>query len=274
MNSAFEQFDLTGKTVLITGGATGIGFAISRALAKSGAKVMMAARREEVLKKAADELMADPEIGTVLWHRVDLSDRDSVKALSDHAIKTMGGVDIFIGNACMKVAQRIDDITSDALDEQIRANLVSNIELTRDLLPHMRKKKWGRFIYCSSNGSIRGAGNEMLSVYGIVKSGLNALAMYVAAEAGRDGITANAPIIGATMTDMMKEHLDQFNDEEKRFFTNTIAEMSCVGRVADPKEIAGLIQLLVSNAGSYITGALIPIDGGATTLIRPNPIAG
>lgn len=123
MKAAFKKFDLTGKTALITGGATGIGLELTRALAQSGAKVMIAARREGVLKKVAEELMAAPEIESILYRRVDLADQESVKALSDHAISTMCGVDIFIGNAAIDGLEFVDSISRSALDRPTSGQL-------------------------------------------------------------------------------------------------------------------------------------------------------
>jgi len=272
MASAFEQFNLKGKTALITGGATGLGYDMAKALAKSGATVMLAARRAEVLKAAAEKLMQEPDIGTVLWQRVDLNDRASVKELTRHAVAAMGGVDIFIGNAGAVAHERIDDITDDAMEQEIRVNLTANIELTRDLLPQMRKKKWGRFIYSSSRVSLGGSANEKLCMLGVTKAGLNALAKYVAAEAGRDGITANALLIGPFMTDILQGTFDSFDEASRQAFTKRLSAMSCVGRPGNPNEITGLVQLLASAAGNYITGALIPIDGGSSALINPVPV--
>jgi NAD(P)-dependent dehydrogenase (short-subunit alcohol dehydrogenase family) len=270
MNTALDHFDLTGRSVLITGGATGIGLAMTRALAGAGATVMMAARREDVLKEAAEALNSEPGSGEVLWHPVDLTDRASVKALSAHATATLDGVDVFIGNAGTEIQQTVDDITDDAIDHQIRVNLTANIELTRDLLPHMRRKRWGRFVYCSSAASRLGSANDLMSVYGAVKSGINGFARYVAAEAGRDGITANTLILGIYLTEMVEEHL---KDQEARHqFLVEVPAMVAVGRPAETHEIGGLIQLLASDASSYITGAELAVDGGMTTMLRPNPV--
>lgn len=261
--------DLTGKSVLITGGATGIGLAMTTALARAGATVMMAARRETVLREAAERLSAEGA-GEVLWHPVDLVDRDSVKALARQAQETLDGVDVFIGNAGTEVQQPIDALTDDAIDQQIRVNLTANIELTRELLPAMRKRGWGRLVYCSSAASQCGSANDLMSVYGAAKSGLNGFARYVAAEAGRDGVTANCLVLGIFLTEMVEAHL---HGEARRQFLVEVPSMVALGRPARPAEVGGLIQLLASDAGGYITGASLAIDGGMTAMLRPNPVA-
>jgi short-subunit dehydrogenase len=117
---AFKKFDLTGKTAVVTGGATGLGYYMTRGLMRSGAKVMMAARRENVLKEAAATLRTETKSGEVLYHTVDLNQRDTIKAFADHAIKTMGGVDIFIGNAGQDIFEAVDKITDPVIDQMFQ----------------------------------------------------------------------------------------------------------------------------------------------------------
>lgn len=274
MKDAFKKFDLSGKTALVTGGGTGIGYEMSKALALSGARVMIAARRESVLREAADRLNAELAHESVLCHPVDLSDRHSVKALAGHASATLKGVDIFIGNAGFEVQQRIDDLTDDAIDPQIRVNLTANIELTRAFLPHMREKRWGRVIYSSSAGSQLAGTDDMISVYGAAKSGINGFVKYVAAEGGYHGITANALILGMFQTDMAMDHLAHLPEDTRRALLQAFSSMVYVRRLGLPEEIGGLIQLLASDAGSYITATCIPVDGGFMSTMRPSTTGG
>lgn len=271
MNNGFSKFDLTGKTALVTGGATGLGLEMTRALLQSGAKVMMAARRENILKQVAQQISEELGVDTLSYHCVDLSRRDSVQALADHVIATFGGLDIFIGNAGMEAQQRIEDITDQAMDDTLRINLSANIELTRAFLPHMRKNKWGRIIYSSSEASEFGS-DDVLSVYGAAKSGLNAFARSVACEAGYDGITANTLVIGVFLTDMAMEHLnfEELGEEGMRELMEKYISMVPLRRPGMPSEIGGLIQLLASDAGSYISGVSIPIDGGWSAMMKPS----
>src|SRR5512137_3066637 len=102
---AFKKFELTGKTALVTGGGAGLGYNVTRALVHSGAKVMIAARRGHVLADAAKKLMEETPGSEVLWHVFDLSKRDTISDLASHAIKTMGGVDIYVGNAAQDFHQ-------------------------------------------------------------------------------------------------------------------------------------------------------------------------
>lgn len=277
MSNAFARFDLTGKTALVTGGATGMGYHIARALARSGARVMIAARRENLLKAAADRLNEDPLInGRVTWHPVDLADRASTKALADHASKTMGGVDIYVGNAAIPGYCPVDALTDESIDTMQRVNVTANIELVRAFLPHMRSKKWGRIIFISSAGSTIAPALEGLSMYGAAKAALESFARVVAAETGRDAITANSLVLGAFRTEMYQETFDMLEKQDGpgagKAFSNAIACMTALGHVGEPDDIEGAIQLLASDAGRYITGASIPVDAGMLIMMRPNPV--
>lgn len=269
IKDAFKMFDLTGRTALVTGGGTGLGYEMTKALVQSGARVMIAARREDVLKQAAEQLMSELSVDTVLYHGVDLMDRGSVKALADHALATLNGVDIFIGNAGIDAQQKIVDISDAVMDQTVRVNLLANVELTRELLPHMQKKKWGRVIYSSSVMSIVADAEDMTSVYGAAKNGLNAFARWVAAEGGSDGVTANSIVIGTFITDMGLAHLATLPEQARQNLIDAMTNMVFLRRAGKVEEIGGLIQLLASDAGGYITGTSVVIDGGITAAFRP-----
>lgn len=111
---AFERFDLTGRSAVVTGGGTGLGYFTARGLARSGARVMIAARRESVLKEAADRLTAEADGNQVCYHPVDLADRGSCRSLADAAANELGTVDIFVGNAAQDCLEPLVSITDDS----------------------------------------------------------------------------------------------------------------------------------------------------------------
>lgn len=268
MIAALEKFNLQGKTALVTGGSEGLGLEMARGLGQMGARVLIAARREEMLKHAAEELMADPEItAEVLWHRVDLADLTSIRELADYIDAEFGGVDIFVGNAGTEKVQYIGQIDTADAEHVIRVNLTSNIVLINSLVPGMRSKKWGRVIFSSSISGEFATANDGISVYGCTKAGINQLARYIAAEAGPDGVTANSLAIGAFETEMAQrvEATDPTG-----MFVNGNASATSIGRWGLPSELIGIVQLLASDAGSYITGAVIPVDGGISSTYRSN----
>ena len=271
MNSAFRKFDLAGKTAIVTGGATGLGYFMTRGLMRSGAKVMMVARREEVLSNAAKKLRKDTNTGEVLFYRADLGMRESISDLIQHVDNDMGGADIVICNAVHNELQHLEDIRDETLDEMFQINVAANISLVRAFLPHMRKGKWGRIIFVSSVNSIVGIAQEGVGAYAACKGALNAFCKTAAAETGHDGITVNSVLLGAYFTEMTEWLLSELDEEQGNQFLNSIASMVALGRQGNAEEVEGVIQFLASDAGSYCTGADLVIDGGLSIMMKPNP---
>ena len=275
MSEPLEHFDLSGKTALVTGGATGLGFHMSRALARAGADVLIVARRTKVLEEAAEELRKDPFIKKVDWYSVDLQDRADVESLAKQVLSTYGGIDILVGNAGTAATQQITELTAEAIDSGMQLNLVSNMQLARAFLPGMKKKKWGRFIFSSSIASALIGPLEGTSTYAASKAALNAFCRQIAADSGHFNITANAMVLGFFMTDILKNGVqyikENSGEEAAQKFLDDFVSLTALGRIGDPSEIEGLVQLLASNAGSYITGASLAIDGGMGIMMRPLP---
>ena len=275
MSSAFKKFDLTGKNAIVTAGGTGLGYHMTRALASAGARVLICSRRESVLKQAAEKLMTDPLIKDVRYHCVDLNDRTSIQTLAKHALDDFGGVDIFVGNAAEVAMEHVDNISDASVDRILQVNLASNVELMRAFLPAMRKKKWGRFIFSSTVGSMVASPHEGLGMYGATKAAINGFVRTAATETGHDNITVNSIVLGFYFTEMMREscaQLDKVQPGASKAFVDGYSSMAALGRLGNPEEVEGLIQLLASDAGSYITGSSVVIDGGMSVMLRPNPV--
>lgn len=267
------EFDLSGRAAFITGGGTGLGYFMARGLARSGARVVIAARRGDILKSAA-ETLSEETGGSVIPATVDLADRSSITNAVEHARTELGHVDILIGNAGLDGLEPIDNVTDATMDQLWQVNVASNIALVRAFLPGMRQKKWGRILLSSSIASRVGYAREGTSVYSATKGALNAFARTVAAEAGHDGITANTLVIGPIATDMLRGAISHFREAGGQAaadaFINSVACMTSLGRLGEPNEIEPIVRLLASDAGSYITGAEIPVDGGLTAMASPN----
>lgn len=272
-NSTLEKFDLTGKTAVVTGGGTGLGYAITRALLYLGANVLIAARRATALSNAVARLKRECSTDSVIYHTVDLNDRDSVKAFADHAQQVLNGVDIFIGNAAYGLFKPFDTISATELDECLRTNFAANFELTQHFLPSMRKRRWGRILFSSSAGSIL-SGNTGMSVYSATKAALNSLVKTVAVEVSHEGVNINTIVIGCYMTEMLASFKNSIDagqgDNAAGALIEKLETNNMIGRLGDPRELEGVVQLLTSDAGSYITGQCIPVDGGMTSMIWAN----
>lgn len=266
-NEAYKSFDLTGKTAYVTGGGTGLGYCMARGLLRSGATVMIAARREDVLQKAVENLQAETGSRKVSYQCADLSHADSVAAAAHHSIEALGGVDILVGNAGVEATQKLDTFDEATTENVFQVNVFANMSLAKHFLPHMKENGWGRMIFSSSILSKLGSSEEGFSAYAGAKSAINGFVRNAAVELGRSGITVNSIIIGMFMTEMVKQSLKASDDA--RVTVDNMRSMTALGRFGDPENLEGPIRLLASDAGSYITGSELFVDGGLAINLKP-----
>ena len=246
-------FDLNGRTALVTGGSRGLGKAMARGLAEHGANVMICSRNEEELAAAAAEIGEGLEV-SVVYKVCDLSNREDTDCLALEALQTFEVIDILINNAGVNVPQPIDKVDDETWDAILEVNLTSVMRLTRALVPAMKVKNWGRILHISS---VLGVGSKPArNAYSATKASLMGLAKASALDLGPFGITVNCIGPGPFLTDMPMSLL---SDEEKEEFSQTTA----LGRWGNPRELVGPALLLASEAGSYITGEMLLVDGGA-----------
>src|SRR5262245_47903921 len=249
---ATNLFDLTGRVALVTGGNKGLGKAMARGLAEAGANVVIASRHELELKAALDEILA----GTGrqgAYFVADMAVRADVKKLAGFALEKMGKVDILVNNAGMNAPQAIDAITDETWDRMVEVNLTAVMGLAREIVPQMKERRWGRVVHISS---IMGqVSKEKRNAYSATKSALMGLARASALDLGPFGVTVNCIAPGPFLTDMPMSVL---SDAEKQVF----ADRTALGRWAQPRELVGPLLMLCSEAGSYVTGQTIFVDGG------------
>ncbi|MGL6073792.1 MAG: SDR family NAD(P)-dependent oxidoreductase [Fimbriiglobus sp.] len=246
------MFDLTGRVALVTGGNKGLGFAVARGFAQSGADIVIASRHQDQLDAALAEILAGTgRRGAAI--AFDAADRESVSELGRQAEAQMGKVDILINNAGMNGPEAIDTITDDLWDRILEVNLSSVMALTRAVAPGMKSRRWGRVVHVSSIfGQVS---KEKRNAYSATKSALMGLCRASAIDLGPFGITVNCIAPGPFLTDMPKAIL---SDAEKAAF----ASHTCLNRWAEPTELVGPMLLLASDAGSYVTGTTLFVDGG------------
>lgn len=246
-------FDLTGKSALVTGGSKGLGKAMARVFAEAGADVFISSRNEAELKAAATEIGAGLSV-KVEWMVADMVDRTQVKALADEAVKHLGKVDILVNNAGSNHPQAIDEITDEAWDRIVELDLTSCMAMTCALVPGMKERRWGRVIHISS---VLGVGSkEKRNAYSACKAALIGMAKASALDLGTYNITVNCLCPGPFLTDLPMSLL---SEPEKDAF----ASRTALQRWGMPRELAGPALMLASEAGSYITGEALLVDGGA-----------
>ncbi|RFC44439.1 MAG: gluconate 5-dehydrogenase [Verrucomicrobia bacterium] len=248
-----NRFDLTHKVALVTGGSKGLGLAMARGLAEQGADLMICSRNQAELQSAAERIREGLDI-RVEFLPVDMTDRAAVRNLAEITLERFGKVDILINNAGSNTPQPIDQIQDEDWDRILELNLSSIMVLTRALVPQMKARKWGRIIHISS---VLGLGSkEGRNAYSATKAAVIGFAKASALDLGPHGITVNCIAPGPFLTDLPMSLLDEAG---KQSFANRTA----LGRWGQPDEIAGPAILLASEAGSYITGEVLLVDGGA-----------
>ena len=247
-----DLFDLSGKVALVTGGSRGLGKAMARAFAEHGADVVISSRHEAELKPALAEILEGTDRRGI-YVVSDVSRRDDVTSLAKTALSKMDRVDILVNNAGMNVPQPVEEMKDADWDRTLEVNLTSCMALTRALVPQMKERNWGRVLYISSIMGL--ASKEGRGAYSATKAALVGLTRAAALELGPFGITVNSLSPGPFLTDMPAGVL---NEAQKKVFSDRTA----LGRWGDPRELAGPALLLASDAGSYVTGANLVVDGG------------
>jgi NAD(P)-dependent dehydrogenase (short-subunit alcohol dehydrogenase family) len=247
-------FDLSGRVALVTGGSRGLGKAIAAGCAQAGADVVLASRDLDALKGVAAEIQQDADV-RIECVAADLTKRDDAKRLAEASLGMMGKVDIVVNNAGQNHPQPIDQVEDEVWDRLMQLNLTSCMALTRALIPGMKERCWGRVINIASIFGIGGAVDR--ATYCATKAALMGMARSNAVDLGPFGVTVNCIAPGPFATEMP---MSLFTQEQKDQFTVRTA----LGRWGQPEELVGAVLLLASDAGSYITGAVLVVDGGAS----------
>ena len=248
-----ELMQLKGKRALVTGSSQGIGRAIALGLAEFGADVMIHCSREvakaEAVRREVELLGVRCGIVTA-----DLAGTDAAEIITRAANDALGGVDILVLNASVQIRKPWNEITLDEYRKQVDVNLGASLWLIQKFAPAMQQRQWGRILTIGSVQQVR-PHPDML-VYSATKSAQVNLVRNLAPQLARHGVTINNLAPGAIATG---RNADVLANEE--YHQKVLAKIP-VGYVGETHDCAGLAVLLCSDAGRYITGADLPVDGG------------
>lgn len=244
------DLQLKDRTALVTGASMGIGRAIAKGLAAEGVRLCIAARRRELLEKLADEIVAAGGVWPDI-QIVDMMQAGAPERLAREAIAALGHVDILINSAGgSRPAVKIDAPESE-WEDIMTLNFVRVRQLTHAILPNMIERRWGRIINISGKSE-----PEALITATPAKAAIHGWAKGLSREVGKHGITVNSIPPGRIMSEqILRKYSPEFRAEQS-------AREIPVGRYGEPEELANLAVFLSSPLAAYITGAVIPVDGG------------
>jgi len=243
------DLDLKSKTAVVTGASIGIGRAIAKLLAREGVRVFAVARRQDLLDTLAQEVAAEGR-GAVIPLAHDIMQDDGANRLAAAAIAALGHVDILVNNAGGSRPLPVDAPDS-AWDEAVALNFTSYRKIAHALLPQMMQRRWGRIINITGKSEPEG-----LNAAFAAKAAVHAWAKGLSREIGEHGITVNCIPPGRIMSEQIRRNYPP--DYRERFAEEEIP----VGFWGEPEDLAVLAVFLASPVARYITGTVIPVDGG------------
>jgi 3-oxoacyl-[acyl-carrier protein] reductase len=252
--SDFKQLSrsVQGLTALVTGAASGMGRATARVFAAEGANVAVTDYSLEGAQAVTNEI-AESGGNAKAW-RLDVADREQIVSVVNDVASHFGGLDIVINNAGISVRTAIDDDGyEEAWARAIAVMLTAHPRIIRAALPHLRKSKSPRIVNISSTEAL--GATALHSPYSAAKAGVAGLTRSLAVELGREGITVNCICPGPIRTAIT----DRISEEHKTIYAK---RRTALGRYGDAEEVAHMTLSLCLPAASFLTGAVIPVDGG------------
>lgn len=255
-----NYFDLSGQVAIVTGASGGLGVQMAKALANQGAKIVVMARRKDKIEEVAKEI-ADAFKVETLAVQCDITDTENVEKAIDEVIAKFKKIDIVINNAGTGAVAPAEDITDEQFEHEMNIDLFGTFKVARSAAKKsMIPNKYGRIINIASMYGL--VGNKICgsSPYHAAKGGVVNLTRALAAEWGKYGITVNAICPGYFYTPLTKETLDS------DFFQQNAKTMIPEERYGNEGELDSAAIFLAAPSSSYVTGIMVPVDGGYTCM--------
>jgi NAD(P)-dependent dehydrogenase (short-subunit alcohol dehydrogenase family) len=252
-----DVFDLSGQVAFIPGGYGGIGAAIARALAERGARVAVGGRHLERATSSANDLIQAGH--TALGIALDVHSAGEIRDAMDHVVDGLGGLDILVNCVGIQREEPLLEVTEAAYDEVYAVNLKAAMFLGQSAARHqVRAGRGGRQVHLLSVRSALGLRGRGYSAYVSTKGGLAALIRQHAVELAPHGITVNGVAPTFVDTELVRQYLDD------PVFRGQLEARIPLGRIAQPRDVAGPVSFFVSPAAAFVTGQILYVDGGIT----------
>ena len=257
------EISLAGRSAVITGGSKGIGLGVATRFARSGADVAIVARGREALDHAAKTIDAAAS-GRVVAVAADVANAADVKRAYDEVMRAFGKVDIVVNNAGTSRAGPFEDLTDEVMQQDLDQKFFAALRLTRLVWPQMKERRWGRVIIVLAIGAKAPRGGSAPTT--ISRAAGMALTKVLAGEGAPHNILVNALLVGIIEADQHVQRAKRLGVGLTEYMEG-FAKETPIGRAGKPEEFANLACLLASDAGSYITGTAINVDGGRSPVV-------
>lgn len=251
------------KVVIVTGGGTGIGKESAKRFLEEGANVVINGRREDVLAETAQEL--DESGSRITYVAGDISKKETSVKLVDKAISTFGGVDVLVCNSGIFEPTGFLEYSEDDLDNYLDTIVKGSFYPAQVAIPEMQKRGGGAIVNTGSMWAMQAVEATPSSAYSAAMAGRHALTKNLAVEFAKDNIRVNTVAPAVVETAIYSTFMSQ---EEVSQVLPTFNDLHPMGRNGQPSDIAEAILFLAGDAASWITGTVLPVDGGATSRIR------
>jgi len=257
------EISLSGRSAIITGGSKGIGHAIAQRFAASGADIAIVARGKPSLDEAVGAIKQKTN-GKVIGIQGDVGVAADVARAYDEAMKGLGKIDILVNNAGTSRAAPFEQLTDEILHHDLEQKLFAAIRMIRLVAPQMKERRWGRIINVLNIGAKAPRGNSMPT--SVSRAAGMAMTKALAHEFAPHNVLVNAMLVGLIEADQHVQRAKRTNVPLDQYYKNAQKEIP-LGRFGKPEEFANLACLLVSDAGSYITGTATNVDGGRSPVV-------
>jgi len=257
------EISLSGRAAIVTGGSKGIGFAVAKQFAASGADVAIVARNAESLAEAAAAIGKSTNT-RVIGVQADVSKAADIQRAYDEAMKALDRVDIIVNNAGTSQAMPFEKLTDDILHDDLELKLFAAVRLIRLVAPQMKERRWGRIINVLNIGAKAARPNSMPT--SLSRAAGMAMTKALSHEFAPHNVLVNAMLVGIIRADQHVQRAKRNNVALDDYYKAHDKEIP-IGRVGEAEEFANLACFLASEQGGYITGTAINVDGGRSPVV-------